>query len=101
VGGFLGDVGGAVGTGPRSEVVEELFRVDRAVLGQGLGQVEHTLELPVVGVVLLVAAGGQVEVAAALVCIGPSVLSAPKISQRAFFSPHQAATRQSPITPPR
>lgn len=100
MGRFLRDVDGAVSRLSHSEVVQQLIRVDRGVSRLGLGQVEHALELAVVGVVLLVAVGEQVEVAASLVCIADRVLSAPKSSLRACRSPHQAAARQSPRTPP-
>jgi hypothetical protein len=100
VGAALGDVCGAVLRKGDAEVAEVLLAVDGGVLDEGFSKVEGALELTVVGVVIFVADGHEVEVAATLVCVGEGVLSHPNSSERALRSAHQAPARQSPITPP-
>lgn len=56
-----------MGSDFNAQISQQLIRVDGCVLCLGLSEVEHPLELTVVGVVLLVTVGVQVQVAAALV----------------------------------
>jgi hypothetical protein len=56
-----------VGCDFNSQISQQLIRVDGCVLCLGLSEVEHPLELTVVGVVVLVAVSVQVQVATALV----------------------------------
>lgn len=100
VGAALGDVGGSVLGKSDTEVGQVLLAVDGSVLDEAFGKVEGALELAVVGVVVLVADGHEVEIATTLVYMEGGVLSHPKSSERALRSAHQAPARQSPITPP-
>ena len=83
-----------------AKVSQKLCRVNGSIAFLGLSQVEHSLELSVVCVVILVAVGKQIEVAASLICLKKNVLSAPKSSLRALLSPSHAPSRQRPKTPP-
>ena len=65
-----------------------------------LGQVEHPLELSVIGIVLFISLSQQIEVASSLIYLTNNILSAPNSSDLALFYPHQAATRHNPKTPP-
>lgn len=98
--GFLGNVGGAVLWKSHSQISQQLITVHRLVSDQSFSQMKHSLEFSVVGVVVFVSHCDQVQVAAALIYMLMELLSTPKSSVRAFFSAHQAATRESPTTPP-
>lgn len=80
--------------------MKKLIAVDGGVLDESFSSVEHSLEFSVVGVVLFISDSGKVEISSSLIWIKSLVLSFPNRSHRACFSPHHAATRQSPTTPP-
>ncbi len=50
-----------------SQIVEVLVAVDRGIFGLSFGEVEHPLELSVVGVVLFVSHCYEVQVSSSLV----------------------------------
>ena len=75
-------MGGALGDARRSmlrqchpQICQILLTVNGSVLHESLGKVESALEFAVVGIVVLIAHGHEVEVAAALVCMEKRVLS--------------------------
>ena len=65
---LLGDVWSSVTFHFHTQIVQQLFAMKTGIRGLGLSQVEHPLELSVVGVVLFIAIGGQVEVVTSLIC---------------------------------
>jgi hypothetical protein len=67
VGAALGHVCRAMLGEGDTQIGQVLLAVDGGILGEGLGEVEGALELSVVCVVIFVADGHQIEVAATLV----------------------------------
>lgn len=83
-----------------SQISEVLLAVCGCVLAERFSEVEGPLELAIVGIVVLIPDGLQVEIRASLVFVKIEVLSWPKSSHLALRSPHHAATAHRPSTPP-
>lgn len=67
VGAALGHVGSTMLREAYTQIRQVLFAVDRCILGKGFSEVEGSLELAIVCVVVFVADGHKIEVAATLV----------------------------------
>jgi len=67
VGCFFGNIGGSASGEVNSQIVKELVAVDWGIFDLSFSEVEHSLELPVIGVVLFVSDCHKVQISSSFI----------------------------------